>query len=244
MIKLLWIIHFKINIMNHAELIVALDVPNKEEMEKVLSIMPDSVTWYKVGLELFVSEGPSILKVLKNLNKSIFLDLKLHDIPQTVSNTIKLASDFNVDFLTVHTLGGKKMLSEAVMAAKAAEHPPKLIGVTTLTSLNEDDLIDIGINRSISDQAISLGKLAINQGIDGLVTSAHEVKALKFLFPNALLITPGIRMNEDVCADQKRIATPSFAVRQGASHIVMGRSILQSQNPLEKIDKIFNDIHN
>ena len=228
--------------MINKDLIVALDVPNKNELINTLNRLPDIINWYKVGLELFIAEGPEILKILKSFGKQIFLDLKLHDIPQTVENAIKVACQYDVDMMTVHGLGGKKMLEAAVNAASNYKNPPKLVAVTTLTSLGDEDLNDIGISKDISSQALSLGSLAISSGIDGLVTSAFEAKVLRDEFPSSLLITPGIRLKDDNVNDQKRVATPDFALRQGATHLVVGRSILKSNDPLFVVENIMADI--
>jgi orotidine-5'-phosphate decarboxylase len=225
-------------------LIVALDVPTLKEMEEVLGRLPDSIEWYKVGLELFCAEGPAILDPLKKRNKKIFLDLKLHDIPRTVANAVKTAAGHGVDLMTVHAIGGRAMLEAAAEAARECSNPPKLVAVTTLTSLSQEDFTDLGIARSVSGQALALGELAISSGIDGLVTSAHEAGALRGKFPQALLVTPGIRMPGGDVADQKRVATPAFAVQQGATHLVVGRPILQAENPSAAVAAIFADIKN
>ncbi len=218
--------------MNKAELIVALDVPSAEALEARLQELPDFIEWYKVGLELFCAEGPSALEPLKTRGKKIFLDLKLHDIPRTVGHAVKTAAAHGVNLMTVHAVGGRAMLEEAAKAAAECTNPPKLVAVTTLTSLNQDDFTDLGIGRTISEQALALGRLAISSGIDGLVTSAHEAKVLREEFPDALLITPGIRMPDGDIGDQKRVATPSFAVEQGATHLVIGRPIMQAADPI------------
>jgi len=223
-------------------LIVALDVPTIKEMEAALDRLPDAVEWYKVGLELFCAEGPAILEPLKKRNKKIFLDLKLHDIPRTVANAVKTAASHGVNLMTVHAIGGRAMLEAAAEAARECSNPPRLVAVTTLTSLSQDDFTDLGIARSISDQALALGELALSSGIDGLVTSAHEAGALRKKFPSALLVTPGIRMPGGAAGDQKRVATPAFAVQQGATHLVVGRPILQAENPAAAVAAIFADI--
>jgi orotidine-5'-phosphate decarboxylase len=192
-------------------LIVALDVPTAKEMEETLDRLPDMIEWYKIGLELFCAEGPAILDPLKQQNKKIFLDLKLHDIPRTVANAVKTAASHGVNLMTVHAIGGRAMLEAAA-------------------SLSQDDFSDLGITRTISEQALALGELAISSGIDGLVTSAHEAGALRKKFPQALLVTPGIRMPGGDIGDQKRVATPAFAVQQGATHLVVGRPILQADD--------------
>lgn len=225
-------------------LIVALDVPTIKEMEEVLVRLPDSIEWYKVGLELFCAGGPAILEPLKKRNKKIFLDLKLHDIPRTVANAVKTAASHGVNLMTVHAIGGRAMLEAAAEAARECSNPPKLVAVTTLTSLSQEDFTDLGITRSVSEQALALGELAISSGIDGLVTSAHEAGALRGNFPHALLVTPGIRMPGGDVADQKRVATPAFAVQQGATHLVVGRPILQAENSSSAVAAIFADIKN
>ena len=172
-----------------AEIIVALDVPDRDHMLATLSRMPSEVSWYKVGLELFCAEGPTILDPLREAGKSIFLDLKFHDIPRTVGHAVKRAAAAGVKLMTVHAAGGRAMLEEAAAAAASCSSPPKLVAVTTLTSLNEDDFVDLGIKRSLSDQALSLSKMAMEAGLDGMVTSAHEAQALRTHFPDALLVT-------------------------------------------------------
>ena len=228
--------------MNKAELIVALDVPNAEAMEATLQKMPDFIEWYKVGLEIFCAEGPSALEPLKKRGKKIFLDLKLHDIPRTVGHAVKTAAAHGVNLMTVHAIGGRAMLEEAAKAAAECENPPKLVAVTTLTSLSQDDFKDLGIERTVSEQALALGRLAISSGIDGMVTSAHEAKVLRAEFPDALLITPGIRMPEGDVGDQKRVATPLYAVEQGATHLVIGRPIVQAEDPSAAAQAMLDDM--
>jgi orotidine-5'-phosphate decarboxylase len=230
-------------VMNKAELIVALDVPNAEAMEAKLQELPDGIEWYKVGLEIFCAEGPAVLEPLKKRGKKIFLDLKLHDIPRTVGNAVKTAAEHGVNLMTVHAVGGRAMLEEAAQAAAECENPPKLVAVTTLTSLSQDDFKELGIDRTVSEQALALGRLAISSGIDGMVTSAHEAKVLREEFPDALLVTPGIRMPEGDVGDQKRVATPSFAVEQGATHLVVGRPIVQSADPDAAAEAIIKDMN-
>ena len=223
-------------------LIVALDVPTIDEMEKTLCRLPDRIEWYKVGLELFCSEGPDVLTPLKKRNKKIFLDLKLHDIPRTVANAVKTAASHGVNLMTVHAIGGRAMLEAAAEAARECKNPPKLVAVTTLTSLNQDDFTDLGINRTVSAQALALGELAISSGIDGMVTSAHEAGVLRKQFPLALLVTPGIRLPDGEVGDQKRVATPAYAIQQGATHLVVGRPILQVDDPAAASAAIFDNI--
>ena len=225
-------------------LIVALDVPSLKEMEAALNRLPETIEWYKVGLELFCAEGPAVLEPLKKRNKKIFLDLKLHDIPQTVANAVKTAASHGVNLMTVHAIGGRAMLEAAAKAARECDNPPKLVAVTTLTSLSQNDFADLGIDRTVSEQALALGELAISSGIDGMVTSAHEAGALRNAFPDAVLVTPGIRMPDGDVGDQKRVATPAFAVQQGSSHLVVGRPIMQADDPATITTAILADIKN
>lgn len=229
--------------MSKAELIVALDVPNAAAMEKKLEEMPDFIDWYKVGLELFCAEGPAVLEPLRKRNKKIFLDLKLHDIPRTVGNAVKTAAEHGVNLMTVHAIGGRAMLEEAARAARACANPPRIVAVTTLTSLSQDDFTDLGIGRTVAEQALELGRLAISSGIDGMVTSAHEASVLREAFPEAILVTPGIRMPEGDVGDQKRVATPSYAVGQGATHLVIGRPIVQADDPAAAATAMLNDMN-
>ncbi len=225
-------------------LIVALDVPAIEKMKEALNRLPDSIEWYKVGLELFCAEGPAVLEPLKRRNKKIFLDLKLHDIPHTVACAVKTAASHGVNMMTVHAIGGRAMLEAAAEAACECDAPPKLVAVTTLTSLSLDDFVDLGITRTVSDQALALGELALSSGIDGLVTSAHEAGALRSRFSEALLVTPGIRMPDGDVGDQKRVATPAFAVEQGSTHLVVGRPIMQADDPSAVTAAIFGNMKN
>ncbi len=215
------------------ELIVALDVPSLADVPVVLDRLPDDIHWYKVGLELFSAAGPAVLALLRERQKRIFLDLKLHDIPNTVAHAVRAICAHEVDLLTVHALGGQAMLRAAADAARQdGDRAPKLVAVTTLTSLAQEDLTAIGVQRALSDQAQALGALAIECGIDGLVCSVHEARRLRdALGPTPLLVTPGIRLAGDAVGDQKRVATPTEAVRNGSDYLVVGRSLLNAPDP-------------
>ncbi|NCD32957.1 MAG: orotidine-5'-phosphate decarboxylase [Spartobacteria bacterium] len=216
------------------EIIVALDVPSAAAIPAILDQLPEEMAFFKVGLELFCAEGQKVLDILKARNKRIFLDLKLHDIPRTVARTVDVLADLDVDLITLHAVGGRDMMKAAAEAAAAHAHPPKLIAVTTLTSLNTDDFNELGIQRSLSDQAIALGRLAMESGLAGVVTSVLECRSLRdALGPEALLVTPGIRLPSDAVGDQKRVATPAAAVQAGASYLVVGRPILCADHPGE-----------
>ena len=225
------------------ELIVALDVPSSEALNPILDTLPDEILWYKLGLELFCKEGPAALIPLKARGKKIFLDLKLHDIPRTVERAVQAATSHHVDLITVHAMGGRAMLEAAAQAAEDSGTGTQLIAVTTLTSLGPDDFIDLGLTRTVPEQALALGRLALDSGIHGLVTSAREVGALRDqVGPQALLVTPGIRMAGGDNADQKRVATPAMAVQEGASHLVVGRPILEAAHPAQAAISILNEM--
>ena len=216
-----------------AQLIVALDVPDGAAAIAAVEKLPAEVQFVKVGLELFIAEGPDVLKPLAARGKKIFLDLKLHDIPRTVERAVQSAAKHNVFMLTLHAAGGRAMLRAAADAAREfGSAAPKLVAVTVLTSLDQSDLNDLGVQRAPAQQVLALGELAIGSGLDGLVCSAQEVGALRQkLGPQPLLVTPGIRLSSDAMGDQKRVATPASAVKDGASFLVVGRPILEATDP-------------
>ncbi len=229
----------------NAQLIVALDVPDTNAMIATVDKIGAAVSFYKVGLELFISAGPQCLAPLHERGKSIFLDLKLHDIPRTVANAVRSAAAHNVSLLTVHAGGGAAMLRAAADAAAEFPQRPRIVAVTALTSLNDTDLQQLGVTRSVAEHARSLGTLAIESGIDGLVCSANEVADLRHEFgPQAVLVTPGIRPAGAETGDQKRVATPAAAVANGASYLVVGRPILEAENPAAAAQAILSEMHN
>ena len=216
-----------------AQLIVALDVPRAADAEPLLDAIGDAVQWYKVGLELFTAEGLAALEPLRARGKSVFLDLKLHDIPNTVARAVDAAAALRVGLLTVHAGGGRAMLEAAAMAARTAgPHAPTLVAVPVLTSLGDADLIEVGVREAAAPHALRLARLAQDCGIAGLVSSAHEVAELRAQFGlEPVLVTPGIRPAGGASGDQKRVATPAMAVRAGSSFLVVGRPILQAPDP-------------
>jgi orotidine-5'-phosphate decarboxylase len=219
--------------MGAPEIILALDVPRSAEVGPLLAGLPPEISFCKVGLELFCAEGPAVLERVRGEGWRVFLDLKLHDIPRTVARAVRAAALHGVELLTVHASGGRAMLEAAAAAAwEAGPDRPRLVAVTTLTSLDTGDLADLGIGRGLREQALALTALALEAGIDGVVTSVHEAAALRKRFgPEPLLVTPGIRMPSDRAEDQKRIATPAQAAAAGASYLVIGRSITDAADP-------------
>lgn len=226
------------------EIIVAVDVPAVTDVAPLLNKLPDQLTWYKVGLELFSAGGPDVLAPFLTRKKHIFLDLKLHDIPRTVANAVTSAAKLGVNLMTVHAVGGRAMLKAAAEAAAAfGPNRPRLVAVTTLTSLNQDDFADLGIQRTVADQALALTDLALSCGIDGVVTSVHEAPLLRRKFGAApILVTPGIRPSGADVGDQKRVATPALAVEAGSTYLVIGRPIVEAPDPLKATQAIQAEI--
>ncbi len=226
------------------ELIVALDVESREKLAKTLEKLPESLRWFKVGLELFCAEGPSALDPLLARKSRIFLDLKLHDIPRTVERAVRSAARHTIQMLTIHASGGRAMIRAAADAAREfGENRPKIIAVTALTSLQQGDLDDIGVARSMPDHVRALAAMAVEAGADGLVCSPLEANILrKELGPAALLVTPGIRASGEDKGDQKRTLTAGEAVRAGATHLVVGRPILEAADPHEAAAKLLEEI--
>lgn len=217
------------------EIILAVDVPSAAEVAPLLDKLPAELTWFKVGLELFTAEGPAVLQSLTQRQKKVFLDLKFHDIPRTVANAVTSAARLGVNLITVHAIGGRAMLQAAAEAAAAfGTNRPRLVAVTTLTSLNQEDFKDLGITRSVSAQALALTEMALASGIDGVVTSVHEAPALRERFGNTpILVTPGIRPAGADVGDQKRVATPGLAVEAGSTYLVVGRPIVEAADPCQ-----------
>ena len=218
-----------------AELIVALDVNNRQEAVEKVKAIGDSVGFYKIGLELFTAEGPDVVKAVKDLGKRIFLDLKFHDIPRTVERAVKSGGKLGVDLMTIHSVGGKAMIRAAAdAAAEFGANGPKILAVTVLTSLDQTDLEDVGIkDRTPAEQVEAMARFAVDNGANGLVCSPREVGNLsKMLKAGTLFITPGVRPAGSAVGDQKRVATPAEAVRDGATHLVVGRPILAAEDPV------------
>ncbi len=229
---------------NSPELIVALDVDSSQKIAEFLDILPPSVVWYKVGLEVFCAEGPDAIKPILRRNSSVFLDLKLHDIPRTIERAVRTAGRHGVRMLTIHASGGRDMIRAAAEAAhEFGENRPKIVAVTALTSLQQRDLAEIGIDRAMPDHVRALTELAVESGADGVVCSPLEVNELRNKFGrDVLLVAPGIRGAGDALGDQKRTLSAAEAVRAGASHLVVGRPILGAADPRAAAQRILNEI--
>lgn len=214
------------------DLIVALDVSSAAEAAAIVRRIGDAVSFYKVGLELFVADGPDTLAMLADRGKRVFLDLKLHDIPRTVERAVASAARFGAELLTLHAAGGRAMVQAAAQAAANAGTEMRLLAVTVLTSLDDHDLADIGVQRNATDQVDALGRLAMTAGAHGLVCSPQEVGRLRAALGKVpYLVTPGVRPVGGSLGDQKRIATPAQATRDGASALVVGRPIVEASDP-------------
>ncbi len=219
------------------KLIIALDGMDKNNVLNLLEKIPE-ITWVKVGLELFVSEGPDVLSILRDKGKKIFLDLKFHDIPTTVARACYSASKTGAEFISLHTCAGMKALkiaNEAAHegAAKVNLMPPKLLGITILTSWTQEGFAnDLLIEQSIDQRVKHLAEIASNSGLGGCVCSPREVQFLREIYPESFyLITPGIRSIGSDLNDQSRVSDVSEALKMGASKLVIGRAITQSDDP-------------
>lgn len=212
--------------------IVALDFPSLKEVKGFIPKVESDISFVKVGMELFYSEGIKVLDYLKNKNLKIFLDLKLHDIPNTVYRSLKVINEFNIDMVNVHALGGSELLKksrEAITNSKT-----KVIGVTLLTSHNHQDIHRLNLLGNIENNVKNLANLCYQSGLDGIVCSGQDLDFLNYPF---LYVTPGVRMGSKV-DDQKRVITPKEAFKKGATHIVMGREITQSATPQKVIQDL------
>lgn len=216
-------------------LIVALDVSSAAAAQRIVAALGDSAQIYKVGMQLYTAEGPQVVRDLVNSGHQVFLDLKYHDIPNTVASAIREAAQLGVSMLTVHALGGEKMLRAAAEAARSAadvHDQLQILAVTVLTSMDDADLHQTGVSANLLDQVLRLASTALDAGCAGVVSSAREVKALRAkLGRNFLIITPGVRPAGTDHADQARVVTPAEAIQAGATHIVVGRPITAAENP-------------
>jgi orotidine-5'-phosphate decarboxylase len=224
-------------------LIVALDVPNAASATALVGRLDGQCQWFKVGLELFVAAGPSVLKPLLKRGHSIFLDLKFNDIPNTVAAAVRSAGSLGVRMLTIHASGGPAMLAAAKAALDGLADPPQLLAVTVLTSMDASQTAAVGIDRSPAEQVELLARVGLSAGIRGFVCSPHEAASLRALTgPEGVLVIPGIRPAAAEPGDQKRVATPAEALRNGASYLVVGRPITQAPDPAEAAEAILREM--
>jgi len=213
-------------------LIVALDVSKAEAARKIVAAVGDSAHAYKVGMQLYTAEGPAIVRELVDSGRRVFLDLKYHDIPNTVASAVREAAELGVSMLTVHASGGGKMLRAAVESAHAIKPQLLVLAVTVLTSLDDVELGKIGLRGGVLEQVLRLSALALSNGCKGVVASAQEAAALREEFGSDFaIVTPGVRPAGSGPHDQARVVTPAEAIAAGASHIVVGRPITEASDP-------------
>jgi orotidine-5'-phosphate decarboxylase len=225
------------------KLIVALDVSTAAAAHKIVEAIGDSASTYKVGMQLYTAEGPQVVRDLVASGRRVFLDLKYHDIPNTVAAAVHEAAQLGVSMLTVHASGSVKMLRAAVDAAQAVNPALVVLGVTVLTSLDENDLEKVGIQGTVQDEVLRLAALALANGCQGIVTSAREASRLREeLGHDFAIVTPGVRPAGTGHADQVRVVTPAEAIAAGASHIVVGRPITEAANPAAEAKAILAQI--
>lgn len=212
-------------------LIVALDVPNRGAAMELVDRLNGQARWVKVGLELYLAEGRRVVEDLTGRGLKVFLDLKLHDIPNTVAGAVRSVSTTGASLLTLHASGGPAMLRAAVEAAGATTDAPELLAVTVLTSMSQDDLRATGVDVSAANRVMLLGQMAAKCGVPGLVCSPEEAAALRAALPDVKLVVPGIRNSGAEADDQSRTANAADAIRRGASMLVIGRPISQAKDP-------------
>ena len=226
------------------KLAVALDVPSLEQARTLAEALAGRVGVFKVGLELFVAHGPQAVEAARSGGQQVFLDLKVHDIPRTAAAAVRSAGRLGARFVTLHALGGPAMIAAAREAAEefGAERP-QLLAVTVLTSHDASELARIGLAGDPADEVPRLARMALDAGADGLVASAQEARELRALAgPGAHLVTPGIRPAGSASGDQKRVATPADAIRDGASLLVIGRPIVKADDPRAAADAILEEM--
>jgi orotidine-5'-phosphate decarboxylase len=207
---------------------VAIDTPHLERAQEIAMRVRNHVGGIKLGLEFFSANGRAGVREMAKINLPIFLDLKLHDIPNTVAKAMQALRPLNPAIVTVHAAGGRAMMEDAKAAAPEGT---KIVGVTVLTSLDGDDLNSIGVQSSTHDQVMRLTDLAREAGLDGVVCSGSEIKAVKALWPQGFFVVPGVRPANGDAGDQKRVVTPRQALDDGASILVVGRPITQAEDP-------------
>jgi orotidine-5'-phosphate decarboxylase len=224
-------------------LIVALDVPGATQARQVVQTLGDTVSTFKIGKQLFTAEGPQFVRELVSSGRKVFLDLKFHDIPNTVAEAVRSAAWLGVSMVNVHASGGSKMMKAAVEAAAQSESKPLVLAVTVLTSLADADLQEIGVSGDSLSQVMRLAALARDAGCDGVVASAREAKELRReMGVGFVIVTPGVRPAEAALGDQSRVLTPADAIAAGADYLVVGRPILQANDPREAASRVLAEM--
>ena len=222
------------------KIIVALDVPNKKAALKLVEQLREKISFFKIGLQLYTAEGPEIVRAVLATGAKVWLDLKLHDIPNTVGRAVESANALGVHLLTIHLNGGGEMIRAATSARKGSM---SILGVTVLTSSTDETLREIGISAKAEDQVLRLATLGVENGIDGVVASPREIKPLRSEFGDKIIIAvQGIRPRWAKADDQKRFMTPREALDAGADYIGIGRPITKDLNPREAVQKILDEL--
>src|SRR5437763_7537915 len=223
------------------KIIVALDVATKKEALVLVDQLNGQISFFKIGLQLYTAEGPEIVRAVLSTGAKVLLDLKLHDIPNTVARAVESASNLGVHMLTIHLSGGSEMI-RAATAVRA--NNISILGVTVLTSATEQTLREIGISDEVGDQVLRLAKLGVEADIDGIVASPHEIKILRAEFGDKVkIVVPGIRPSGSESGDQKRVMTPREAIDAGADYLVIGRPIIAHSRPREAVAKILDELN-
>ncbi len=223
-------------------IIIALDYPNAKQANEFIQRIQGSSCKLKVGLELFIAEGPAFVEQLVAQGHQVFLDLKLHDIPNTVASACRSASSLGVWMMTLHALGGEAMLGAAREEISNSTNAPKLVAVSVLTSMDDNQLKGVGIENSPKNTVMKLAEVAMAANMDGMVCSVHEVAAMREKWGELpTIVTPGIRLQYDQSHDQSRIASPKQAHDLGSNYIVVGRPITQAANPVEAMNQYLDN---
>lgn len=234
------------------KIILALDVPDVKEAYAIIADLGNNVGLYKIGLQLFTAHGPEIVKKIQDTGTPIFLDLKFHDIPNTVQKAVESACQLDVQMLTIHLSGGLPMAKAAVAGLSAVSSTtststtsaPCILGVTVLTSTSQEDLASLNISTPLADQVVHLAKMGKQAGIGGIVASPLEIQAIRqAVGPDLKIVTPGVRPTWAASNDQQRIMTPDEALAAGADYLVIGRPITAAPNRKDALDRILDEIH-
>jgi len=221
------------------KIIVALDIATKAQALVLVEQLHDKISFFKIGLQLYTAQGPEIVRAVLATGVKVFLDLKLHDIPNTVARAVESASSLGVQMLTIHLSGGSEMIRAAT---GVRTNNMSILGVTVLTNANDQTLRETGISDTFDKQVVRLAKLGIENGIDGMVASPHEIKSLRAEFGDKIkIVVPGIRPSWSEPGDQKRFMTPREAIEAGADYLVIGRPITAHKNPREAVERILRE---
>lgn len=224
-------------------LILALDLSSEVEVARLCHLLRDKIDIYKVGLQLFLAQGRPVVDLIHTLSARVFLDLKFNDIPNQVALACHEAAKMGVEMFTVHATGGFEMMRWAAEVVQEYDRRPKVLGVTVLTSLDDQTIKDLGIQREVSEQVVHLAKLAQKAGLDGVVTSPLEIEQIREACgEDFLVVVPGIRPHGVVYDDQRRVLSPKQAIKAGASFLVVGRPIIRAADPLRVVNQILEEI--